>query len=146
MTIDLARALVSELAPDELPIFEATAPSYDDEHMDSVQFADGQIGFGADVVTLSVIAIPVARFVGKLVEAMVVGALTEGAKVSLRDSLKKRMTKDKSPAVDALPAEVVQRARAAAFDQAAALGLEPGRAQLLADAIAGCLTVTPPSA
>jgi hypothetical protein len=145
LTIDLARAVVSAVAPAELPIFEATASAYDDEHMESVSFPDGQIGFGTDVITLSVIAIPVAQFVGKLIEAMVVGALTEGAKVGLRDSLKKRFTKQKAPAAaKPLPADVVERARSAAFEQAAALGLETARANLLADAVAGCLTATTP--
>jgi hypothetical protein len=146
LTIDLARALVSAVAPEELPIFEATAPSYDDEHMDSIQVSDGQIGFGADVITLSVIAIPVAKLVGKVIEAMVVGTLSEGAKISLRDAMKKRLTRGKGPEADPLPADVVQRARSAAFEQAEALGLEADRANLLADAVAGCLTAPTPSA
>lgn len=142
MTIDLARALVSAVAPEELPIFEATVPFYDDEHMESVQIPDGQIGFGADVLALSAIAVPVATFVGKVIESMVIGALTEGAKVGLRDSLKKRFKKE--PTIEALPSDVIQRARTAAFEQAAALGLESDRANLLADAVAGCLTATSP--
>lgn len=136
LTLELSRAVIEQVSPQELPVFEAIAAGYVQEGMTALPRSDGPLGFGVDVLPLSVVIIPVAQAVGQMLIAAL-GALTaEAALREVKDLLKKRFRKDSSPEL-AIPPKVVEDARAAALAQARAFGLADDQATLLANAVAG---------
>jgi hypothetical protein len=139
VTLALARAIVAEASPAELEVFDLLAEGYR-EDLRSSRRGDGALGFGADVVTAAVAAVPVASAVVALLQAAAQDALKEGGVAAAKALVRRWSHAGREPdARTAVPADVVARARDAAVAQAQLLGLTPERSALLGNAVAGVL-------
>jgi hypothetical protein len=138
LTIGLARATVEQASPAELPLFDLIAAGYRTGGMRSDARGDGAIGFGADVVTTAVAAIPVASVVGAILQAAAVELAENGVVAGVKALIGRRGQGDGEEVV-ALPPSVVKRARDAALEQARLLGMPLDQATLLANAVGGVL-------
>lgn len=138
LTLELARELVARADPDELPMLEAIAPVALSEGTELRGRSDGSLGFGIELVTIASISLPVAQAIGgflvTVLSAGAADAVSEGVTTEVRKRFKRRT--DATPP----PADVVNKARKVAFEHSKTLGLDEGRATLLADAVAGALT------
>lgn len=139
VTLALARTIVVAASPAELEVFDLLAEGYRDD-LRSSRRGDGALGFGTDVVTAAVVAIPVAKVLTPLLQAAAQDLLKQGgtaaAKALVRRWLQRGLEPGGHPPV---PAEVVARARDAAVAQATLMGLTPERSELLGNAVAGVL-------
>lgn len=142
LTLELSRAVVERASPDELPVFEAIASGYAREGIEALPRSDGPLGFGVEVLTVSVVIVPVAQAVAKVLIAALPGLAVDVAAGPLKDRLKKLFRKKSQPTI-AVPPAVVEDARLTAFTHARTLGLAEDQATLLADAVAGTLLPTP---
>ena len=141
LTLELSRAVIEQTAPQELPVFEAIAAGYAQEGITALPRSDGPLGFGAEVLPLSVVIIPVAHTVGEVLIGALAALAAESALGEVKELLKKRFRKNSSPDI-AIPPKVVEDARAAALAQARAFGLADDQATLLANAVAGSFLPT----
>jgi len=138
LTVALARAVVEVASPAELMVFDLIAAGRRTSPARSDERGDGAIGFGADIVTAAVAAIPVATAVGVVLETAGVELVKMGV-VSGFKSLMSRRIRGEDAGPDVLPPDVVTRARDAAREQAQLLGMPPDEAALLGNAVAGVL-------
>ncbi|MDM4718566.1 hypothetical protein QTQ03_02745 [Micromonospora sp. WMMA1363] len=147
-TAALARAVVSRLAPEELPAFELLAGPYLTGVDESTEGDHLQFGVVEAVTTVT----PVVT----LVCAGVVAALLRGAEGEL-EQLGGRATRRmfgalrRHPAVAPPPAtgwsrEQLAEVHAVAAGRAVALGVEPELAGAIADAVVGALLLDGPEA
>ncbi|MGN9779466.1 hypothetical protein ACTMS0_27495 [Micromonospora sp. H33] len=147
-TATLARAVVSRLAPEELPAFDLLAGPYLAGVDDSAEGDRLQFGVVEAVATVT----PVVT----LVCAGVVGALARGAESEL-EQLGGRAARGlfgalrRRPGVTAAPRtewtrEQLAEVRTVAAGRAAALGVEPELAGAIADAVVGALLLEGPEA
>ena len=135
----LARATVAEASPAELEVFDLLAEGYRDD-MRSSRRGDGALGFGTDVVTAAVVAIPVAQFVTTYLEGAAQDLLADGGTAAAKALVRRWLHRGAEPAGQlAVPVDVVARARDAAVAQATLMGLNRERSELLGNAVAGVL-------
>ncbi|MDG4798415.1 hypothetical protein [Micromonospora sp. WMMD1082] len=144
-TTALARAVVAQLAPEELPAFELLAGPY---LTGTDASADGdRLQFG--VMDAIVTATPAIT----LVCATVVAALARGAEGELEQlggratrrllgALRRRPAAPEAPA--AYSRQQLRAIRAVAARRATALGVEPALAAAIADAVVGALLTDEP--
>jgi hypothetical protein len=140
--IEVARAVVDRLAPEELAVFGSVADAWVSAPAGRRKRAPGAaVGFGVEAVLLSQLVFPI-----------ITGALGDvlGASWSDRVKPKRKAARaaitapaaggEAGPGADpALPltAAQAQSVRDACLRHATALGLPPARAELLADAVLG---------
>ncbi len=151
---ELARDVVSQIAPQELPLFRANSEAYfkDPEKVLQSQAAkDEMLGFGAGdaVVLLTPIVLAtldeVVKFVVEEVKKSVQG---EGA-ARIQQAIKALFKKFRQPEADdkkkpaPLTPEQLVQVRRIAFNKARQLKLSEERAKLLADAVVGSLATAP---
>ncbi|WP_436496293.1 hypothetical protein [Actinokineospora sp. HUAS TT18] len=137
---DLARELVETLAPEELPTFDAVAEPYltDPRRAERrLRDHDDPMGFGlGDALAMMT---PVIA----LVSGSVVTALSDTLSDSLRSQgakLLRKVTKKKElPPAAEWSAEQLAEVREIALKRALDLGMKPGKAEALADAVVGAL-------
>ena len=134
LTLELSRAVVERTSPEELPVFEAIATSYAQEGIRPVQRSDGSLGFGAEILPLSVVIVPVVEAAGKAVVALLPGVAADVAAGELKELFRRMFRKGERTI--AVPARAVDDAREAAFSQARSLGLAEDQAALLANVVA----------
>ncbi|MEU4639385.1 hypothetical protein [Micromonospora sp. NPDC023814] len=141
LVVDAARAAVRRIAAEELPIFDEVAAGWRRQMSKgrvSWSVPQGGVGFGIDTTLLTELVLQVvAAAVG---EVLVLGATT--ARVGL---LRRRRRELPAPpgARPGLDSAQARRLREACHRHALALGLDPNRAELLADAAVGAM-VDPP--
>lgn len=139
LALALARATVVEVSPAELEVFDLLAEGYR-EDLRSSRRGDGALGFGTDVVTAAVAAVPVASVVITLLQAAAQDLLKEGGTAAAKALVRRWLHRGSEPDVQsAVPADVVARARDAAVAQARLMGLTAERSELLGNAVAGVL-------
>ncbi|MEU4779386.1 hypothetical protein [Micromonospora sp. NPDC023633] len=142
LVVGAAHAAVSRIAPEELPVFDEVAADWRRQlSKGSVGWSvpPGGVGFGIDVTLVTELVLQVvAAAVG---EVLVLGAATVRAGL-LRRRRELPAPPDARPGLD--PAQA-RRLREACHRHALALGLDAGRAELLADAAVGAM-VDPPDA
>ena len=131
-----ARAVVRELEPEELPVFNAVADSWlrgDLKRVRPVKSPGASAGFGVEEVLLGQLAFPI-----------ITAAAGEVLASATRDGFLARWRARRRPAAEVQPASLTPaqaRALHAALQRhARKLGLSPARAELLADAVIGSLT------
>ncbi len=149
---ELSRLVLSDVAPQELPLFPSTSAAHFAQPEPSRRTGpkDETLGFGIDVTLLTpaVLAVvtPVVRF---LLDA-VADSTKEEASASVARFVRRLFRRDKAGAdpdaevpeeaeAGGLSPEQVLRARDLALGRALQLGVPEGTAQLLADSIAGSL-------
>lgn len=149
--VEIARAVVRDLEPEELPVFDGVADAWlrDGLKRGRLGKAPGaSVGFGVEAVLLSQLVFPIiAAAVGE-----VLGGITKDRLHARRRSARRGDAKDvkASATVTARAGEnaahdAVNRQQALALHDACqrharALGMSPARAALLADAVVGSLT------
>ncbi|MFV2114818.1 hypothetical protein ACFHW0_21110 [Micromonospora sp. LOL_025] len=143
LVVGAARAAVRRIAPEELPVFDEVAAGWRRQlSKGSVSWSvpQGGVGFGIDVTLVTELALQVvAAAVG---EVLVLGAATVRAGLLRRRRRELPAPPDARPGLDP---EQARRLREACHRHAVALGLDAGRAELLADAAVGAM-VHPPDA
>lgn len=143
LVVGAAHAAVRRIAPEELPVFDEVAADWRRQLSKgrvSWSVPQGGVGFGIDVTLVTELALQVvAAAVG---EVLVIGAATVRAGLLRRRRRELPAPPDARPGLDP---EQVRRLREACHRHAVALGLDAGRAELLADAAVGAM-VDPPDA
>src|SRR3712207_6065400 len=149
---DLVRSfgesLVEQLEPDELAVFDETAEEYfeDPQAVLDPRRRDEAVGFGIDAELVTPIVLAVAGPVVEYLTAVVVEATGEGIKPTLVRMVRRLLRLQDSgeapaPEPPELTQEQVEHVRSIAYARACDVGLEEGRARLLADAVAGGVRV-----
>lgn len=151
---ELARDVITQIAPQELPLFRAHSEAYFKDPQNALQSQsakDELLGFGVGeaVVLLTPIALAtlneVVMFVGGEVKKSAQG---EGA-AWIQQAIKALFKKFRQPEVDdkkmpaALTPEQLTQVRKIAFNKARQLKLSEDRAKILADAVVGSLATAP---
>jgi hypothetical protein len=153
LVADVARDLVSQVAPEEMPLFRATSEAYFKdpqqvlkEHMGK----DDMLGFGTGEVMSLVtpvavaVSVEVIRFVTEEVttsfkaeSAVVIAALVKSLFKKYRPILEREAKPTSSP----LTPEQLREVHAIALTKARQLKLSEAKAKTLADALVGDLVV-----
>ena len=153
LAADVARDLVSQVAPEEMPLFRATSEAYFKdpqqvlkEHMGK----DDMLGFGTGEVMSLVtpvavaVSVEVIRFVTEEVttsfkaeSAVVIAALVKSLFKKYRPILEREAKPTSSP----LTPEQLREVHAIALTKARQLKLSEAKAKTLADALVGDLVV-----
>jgi hypothetical protein len=151
---DIARDLVSQIAPQELPLFRPNSEAYfkdPEKALQSQSAKDDMLGFGAGdaVVLLTPIVLAtlneVVKFVVEEAKKSVQGEGAAWIQQAIKAMFKKFHQSEagdkKKPA--ALTAEQLAQVRKIAFNKARQLKLSEDRAKILADAVVGSLATAP---
>jgi hypothetical protein len=147
---DVSRDLVTEIAPQELPLFRASSEVFfqnPDELLSGRKSKDDMLGFGTGdaVVLMTPVIMAVSQQVILFVVEQVKKSAQEESSTLIDETVKKMFKKFRSkeqmkPA--ALTAEQLAQVRKAALKKARELKLSEERAKLLADAVVGTLAVS----
>jgi hypothetical protein len=145
----LARSAVEQVAPEELPLFNATSEAYfsDPAALARTRSGDDMLGFGVDAAL--VLVSPVALQVAKDVIGFVVAQLRESAREEGEGAIKRLVARlvhrdedeekgDDEP-VPELTDEQLEQVRTLALEKARSLRLSDAKATLLADSLVGSL-------
>lgn len=154
LATDVARDLVGQLAPEEMPLFRATSEAYLKDPQKVLKEHTGEdemLGFGTgEVVSLLTpvalaVSVEVVKFVTvevsqsfKAETSVVIAALVKSVFKKYRATLEKEARLTSSP----LTSEQLREVHAIALTKARQLNLSEARAKILADALVGDL-ITP---
>lgn len=158
LVADVARELVTQLAPQELPLFRANSEAYfrdPDQALAGQKGKDEMLGFGSGevVVLLTPIALTVVSEVMKFIVEEVKKSAKDESSALIGDMVKKvfkkfrredqkdEKKKDEKKTSPALTPDQLGRVRDMALGKARQLKLSEARAKLLADAVVGGLVV-----
>jgi hypothetical protein len=147
---DLARKLVADTAPQELPLFRATSSAYfrdPQEVLARRKGRDEMLGFGVEtaVVLLTPVALEVAKTVVSFVAMRVRAAAEKGAGDLIEDKVAGVFAKLRGGGApgehepDALEADQLAEVGRIAFEKARQLDVPENKASLLADSVVGSL-------
>ena len=153
LTVELAREVVAQTAPHELPIFRATSRAYfQDPHRALQQRSkDEMLGFGVESMALLT---PYILAIAKPIVALVMNELAKQVQERSGDSIViwvRRLLRrhdgtageDTEPEIKPLSPEQLNRVRELALDKARELDLDEDKAGILADAMVGRLVLGP---
>ena len=148
LAVDLARDVLGQVAPQELPLFDVTSEFYrrDPDAVEAQAGSDDMLGFGAEVITaMTPVVLSVAGAVVNVLLDQVRAAAKAESEGVVRGIVRRlfrsagaHRDSDVEPSI-ALTAEQLGAVRRAALDQARALKLPDPDANLLADAMVGRL-------
>ncbi len=151
---DIARDVVGQIAPQELPLFRATSEAYfknPREVLEGKKPRDETLGFGLEtaVAFLTPVVLAVATEVVKFVAERIKESLKEEGAGIVTELIKKMFKRfrstgeerGKAPALAPLSPEQLAQVRQRAIEKACQLNLPEVQARLLADAIVGSLAV-----
>jgi hypothetical protein len=140
----VAAAVVEQVEPDELAVFDETAEEYfeDPRAVLDPRRRDEAVGFGIDAALLTPVVLAVVTPVVDYLSGLVVEATGAGIRPNLVRMIRRLFRiRDDEPAAAAEPpaltAQQVEQVRSIAYARACDVGLEEPRARLLADAVAG---------
>jgi hypothetical protein len=152
LVTELAAAVLEQIDPDELAVFDETAQEYfaDPEGVLDPRRRDEPVGFGVDMALLAPYLLAVATPVVQFLVTVVWGAVQEEAKPAVVRRVRRLFRRNTGPApADAgtpqpapLSPEQARYVRDVAYQRARALGLPEDRSTVLADAIVGGVLVT----
>ncbi|HYN30274.1 MAG TPA: hypothetical protein VES95_10460 [Dermatophilaceae bacterium] len=137
----LARDVLMDAAPEELPGFDAHAADYlAGRRPEDAGIGDG-VGFGVEVVALlSPFAVAAARVALQVVLDAVKESATAEARTAVGAWLHRLLHRDRAPAgPEPLSADVLARVKAATRDVCLQMGAEPDDAALVSEAVTGRL-------
>jgi hypothetical protein len=150
--VEIARAVVRELEPEELPVFDGVADAWrrDGRKRGRLVKAPGaSVGFGVEAVLLSqlvfpIIAAAVAEVLGDITEDHLQARRRRSARRGAAKEVESAATDTakvrENAAYDAVTRPQALALRAACQRHARTLGMSADRAALLADAVVGSLT------
>lgn len=145
ISIAMARRVVAGIDQRELVLFDVVAA--DSSLMESgvEDRADGSLGFGVDLASLSHITLSVIEATGPMLLSVLggaaTGAATEVIKEPLVERLKKLLNHD-SDRANPFPDDVVDRARDVVRDRAIELGVDASQADNIAAVVRSVLNGT----
>ena len=148
LVTSLAREMVEECAPEELPMFEVTSEVFvaDPDRVEKEAARDEMLGFGIEtaLVAIAPYALAIARHVVATLLEQVEASLAEESQGVVRDRVRalfKRFRGSQTATEDSpgLTSEQLGRVKAAAIAKASELGLPEAQGRLLADSVAGSL-------
>jgi hypothetical protein len=145
---EVARGLVAQTAPQELPLFRATSEAYfadPDQVLAGKEDRDEMLGFGAEAVVTLVtpVALEVAKTVVGYLATQLVSVMEQHAGEAIATQVRKLFHRDTAGA-DAPPpltSDQLARVRDLALEKARQLNLADNQAHLLADAMVGSLSL-----
>jgi diphthamide synthase (EF-2-diphthine--ammonia ligase) len=145
---ELAREVVADASPAELPLFRATSAAYMHDPQSVLEPRRGReesLGFGVEaaVLLLTPAALQAARKVLEFLAAQVAGAAESEASDQIRRRLHHLVSRDVTPrpAGAALSREQLQRVRQIAFDAGIEAQLPEREANMVADSMVGRLAL-----
>jgi hypothetical protein len=135
LVCELAELALERLAPEEIAVLPETAEEYfrDPRSVLAPRRRDEAIGFGLDLALLTPYVLAIAT--------PVLGVLTSIAQQTLEDASARMIRRLFRRGDVSLSASQAEQVRDVALEHARGLGLDDGRAALLADAIVGGLAV-----
>jgi hypothetical protein len=154
LVADLARDIIAQTAPQEMPLFRANSEAYfkdPDKTLAGQKGKDEMLGFGSGevVVLLTPIALTVVAEVVKFIVEEVKKSVKDESSSLISETVKKvfkkfrpEQKKDDKKTPPALTPEQLERVREIALQKARQLKLSEARAKLLADAVVGSLAVS----
>jgi hypothetical protein len=160
LTAELARDMLAELAPHELPLFQPISQAYfdDPDRVAAGSDRDEMLGFGAagaEVLLTPALLAVVSQVVAFLLDQVKENASKEGATLA-GEWVRWVFGRARPPAASAvagaaaaaslpagLTASQITRVRELVVKRATELKVAPAKAELLADAVAGKLAVAP---
>lgn len=151
LVLDLARGVIAQAAPHELPVFRATAAAYlqDPQRVETAQ-KDEMLGFGVDALAaLTPCVLVVARAVVEFVAEEVAKALKDEGAGRIQQVVRRLLRRSDVSEDSAVPSSArltqdqLGRVHRLALEKSAALNLSPSQAQLLADSMVGSLVSVP---
>ncbi len=144
---ELAQQVLTEVAPEELALFEDTAQQYhaDPEAVLDPKHRDEALGFGLELAMLSPVVIMVALSVVQWLAKTVIEAAIKESSPSVMSYLRRLFRSKDAARTDAKPlgltADQTKQVRALAYEKALAAGVSSDQAKLIADATAGALVM-----
>jgi hypothetical protein len=148
---DVARDLISQLAPQELPVFRAHSQAYfsDPKKVLKEQAGkDDMLGFGAGeaIALVTPIVLPVVAEVVTFLATEIKKSITAEGSTLISEQVKKMFKKfrpvdKKESDPPPLTSEQLTYVRKLAFEKARQLKLSEARSNLLADSVVGSLTL-----
>lgn len=143
LTLELAKDALAVVSPDEMQLIDAVGPELL-QSVDAGGRGDGSLGFGFAEVAMSTAALYASRAVVEMLVEIGRDVAKDEAKGFLRKAagaIRARRSKqvDAQEMQEPLPTQYITGARQQAYDRAIAVGLDEGRASLLADAISESL-------
>ncbi|MCI0561125.1 MAG: hypothetical protein MN733_21785 [Nitrososphaera sp.] len=149
---DIARDLVTQIAPEELPLFRPIREAYFKDPKKTLKGQAGKdemLGFGVGdaAILITPIVLGVATDVVKYIGEQLLQTIKQEGATLATEALKKLFKKFRTPAENeeetlALGAEQITTIRQLAFERARQLKLPEAQAENLADSIADSLVVT----
>jgi hypothetical protein len=148
--VEVARGVVREVAPQEMPLFRANSELYCKDPSRALEGAtsgDQMLGFGTgvEVTLLTPIVLSVVCAVMKALAAEIAKSAAHEGAAAIDDRVKRLFLRFRtdSPADNPPPltANQLERVRSIAFDEACRLHLSQDQAHLLADSTVGGLVV-----
>jgi hypothetical protein len=147
--VEVARAVVRELEPEEIPVFDQVADAWlkdGRKRRRSGKAPGASVGFGIESVLLSQLVLPIiAAAVGEVLGGITRDRLQErrkarhSAAAELKPAASGPVRTSESAAYDALTRQQVDALHDACQAHARTLGLSRKKAVLLADAVRGTL-------
>jgi hypothetical protein len=139
---DLARRVIEQVAPEELPVFGVVEQAYrrnPAKVLAGGRGRDEMLGFGVEFagVLLTPVALAAITEVIRYLAGAVVGA------VGIKEWLRRRLHRGSTADLPQLSTEQLVQVREIVLAKALQAGVKEGRAKLLADAVAGALTADP---
>jgi hypothetical protein len=142
---ELARRAVETAAPEELVLFAETADDFfrDPEASVRMDAREEAVGFGLELAMLTPYVLAAATAVVELLAAVVQESVKEEAKAPITQLLRRLLGRARAAPNEVAPLTDAQRrkVRDTAYGRARDLGLDEGRAHVLADAIVGGLAL-----
>ncbi len=145
LVADIARDLVAQTAPQELPLFQATSEAYfknPNKLLKGQAGKDEMLGFGVETVSVILMSPIVLTIVDEVVKVITGKVADSGI---IRKILKKLgLVKEKEEKVTlplSLTREQMQKVHELAFERALQFKLSKSQAELLADSLVGRLAL-----
>lgn len=152
---ELARAALQQAAPEELVLFDETAADFhrDPKLLRRGGGGDEAVGFGLEMVLLTPYVLAAGTAVIRFLASIASDAVRDELKPLIAGPIRRLIRHDAPPGQRAgapknaapapgLSAEQAREVRRVALQRAKEVGLDDGRASLLADAVVGALYVT----
>src|SRR5690349_12425675 len=146
---ELAQQVLETAAPEELAIFDETADEYfaDPQGVLDAKSRDEAVGFGVELALLTPYILAVAKTVVQLLASMVGDAVMKEGHPSVNSFIRRLFgRREQGPsAPETLTPDQLALVRKVSVERGRLIGLKADRAELLADAIAGGISVAPSS-
>lgn len=144
---ELAELALADAAPEELALFPETADDYfrDPDAALHPRGREEAVGFGLEIAMVAPYILAIAQSVVRFLASAVEEGVQEEVKTSVAERLRGLLRRGKGSSGEGgmppLTLEQRQQVRASAYERARQLGLDDGRAAVLADSVVGGLVL-----